>query len=144
MLSRLLRQVLFTLLHFLVSVLVAVQNVYNRVLACKNKLLREELTKREIKTIIERMPKIYKQLKHVVMLVDMDHHSLSDIARLVIWNLVAGVPYVSFFDTTGNVITLYTLYYCKYFEHSIFESKTCCMMKYFCKFIFALIYFNLL
>ncbi|KAJ0183182.1 hypothetical protein K1T71_001158 [Dendrolimus kikuchii] len=53
--------------------------------------------------IIEQMPRFFKPLKHVVVLVDMDHHSLNDLARLVIWNLVAGVPYLSLFDTTGEL-----------------------------------------
>lgn len=101
MLSRLLRQVLFTFIHFIVSLLVAVQNVYNQLLVHKNSSFGKEVTKSEIKMIIEQLPRFNKELKHIVMLVD--HHNLSDLARLVIWSLVTGIPYLSFFDTTGEL-----------------------------------------
>lgn len=102
MLSRLLRQVLFTLVHLAVGLLVAVQNVYRRFWTNKCYLSTDSVTKNDIQMILEHVPRMTKKLKHLVLLADTDHHSLSDLARLVIWSLVSGVPYVSFHDITGN------------------------------------------
>lgn len=102
MLSRLLRQLLFVLIHGVASVLVAVQKVYQLVWVNKSNAVQNEVTKSDIKLILEHMPKMSKKLKHIVVLADTDHHSLGDLARVVIWSLVAGVPYVSFHDITGD------------------------------------------
>ncbi|XP_026743846.1 dehydrodolichyl diphosphate synthase complex subunit nus1 [Trichoplusia ni] len=103
MLSRLLSQVLLTLVHLVVNILVAVQNVYSRIRNKKCTLHQDEVTKSDIKVILENVPRVTKKLKHLVILTDTDHHSLSDLSRMVIWSLVAGISYVSFYDLTGRL-----------------------------------------
>lgn len=104
MLSRLLRQVLFNIVHLTVSVLVAVQNVYRHFWIKKSDLSTDSVTKNDIQMILEHVPKMTKRLKHLVLLADTDHQTLSDLARLVIWSLVCGIPYISLHDITGNKI----------------------------------------
>ncbi|KAM3964932.1 transport and golgi organization 14 [Aphomia sociella] len=103
MLSRLLRQFLFTFIHFVVNVLVAIQNVYHQFWVKKSDLFKGEVTKNDIKIILEHMPKMNKKLNHLVVLADTNFHTLGDLARVVIWSLVLGIPYVSFHDITGEL-----------------------------------------
>lgn len=102
MLSRLLSQFLFTLIHLLLNVLVAVQNVYSRFRIKQCILPQDEVTKSDIRVILKHLPKVTKKLKHLVILTDTEQHSFNDLARMVIWSLVAGISYVSFYDITGN------------------------------------------
>ncbi|XP_014355796.2 dehydrodolichyl diphosphate synthase complex subunit Nus1 [Papilio machaon] len=103
MLSRLIRQILFILVHFVVNILVAIQNVYHRLWVRRCKVLDDEVTKNDVIMIKKHVPKMKKSLKHLVVLVDTNHHSMSDLARLVIWSLITGIPYVSFHDITGEL-----------------------------------------
>lgn len=103
MLSQLLRQFLFTIVHFVISLLVAVQNVYSRLWVKKCILPQNEVTKSDIKVILEHLPRVTKKLKHLVILTDTEEHSFSTLARMVIWSLVAGISYVSFYDITGEL-----------------------------------------
>ncbi|XP_059049931.1 dehydrodolichyl diphosphate synthase complex subunit Nus1 [Achroia grisella] len=103
MLSRLLRQFLFKIVHLIVNVLVAVQNVYHQFWIKKCNLYKGEVTKKDINIIRNVMPKMNKKLNHIVILADTEHHSLGDLARVVIWSLVAGIPYFSFHDVTGEL-----------------------------------------
>ncbi|XP_026749029.1 dehydrodolichyl diphosphate synthase complex subunit Nus1 [Galleria mellonella] len=103
MLSRLLRQFLYNLIHLIVSVLVAVQNVYHQFWDIKSNLFKSEVTNNDIKIILKLITKMNKKLNHLVILADTDHHSLADLARVVIWSLIAGIPYVSFHDITGEL-----------------------------------------
>lgn len=102
MLSRLLRHILFSLVHLVVNVLVAVQNVYLQFWVKKCSLSKDEVTKSDIRMVLEHVPRMSKRLRHLVVQADIDHHDMSDLARVVIWSLVAGVPYVSFHDITGT------------------------------------------
>lgn len=43
-----------------------------------------------------------KKLEHLVVLADTNVHSMSDLALLVIWSLIMGIPFVSFHDITGK------------------------------------------
>ncbi|CAK1585246.1 unnamed protein product [Parnassius mnemosyne] len=103
MLSRLIRQFLFIIVHLIVNILVAVQNVYHRFWVKKRKVFSDEVTKSDIMIIMEHAPKMKNRLKHLVFLADTNHHSISDLARVVIWSLISGVPYVSFYDITGEL-----------------------------------------
>ncbi|XP_013191509.2 dehydrodolichyl diphosphate synthase complex subunit Nus1 [Amyelois transitella] len=104
MLSRLFRQFLFALVHWAVNILVAVQNVYQQFWVQKWCISsKSEVNKNDIKVILENMPKMKKNLKHLVVQADTDNHSLRDLARIVIWSLVAGIPFVSFHDITGEL-----------------------------------------
>lgn len=102
MLSRLLRQLLFTLTHLVVNVLVAVQNVYWQFWTRKPDSTSDERPEKDIKMILNHMPNMKKKPKHLVVLADTHEHSLKSLASVVIWSLVAGVPYVSFHDITGK------------------------------------------
>lgn len=102
MLSRLLREFLFHLVHLVVNLLVAVQNVYHSFSAKKDSLPRSEVTATEIGILMRHAPTLKKRPQHLVMLADTEHHCMSDLARVVIWSLVAGVPYISFHDVTGK------------------------------------------
>ncbi|XP_075975559.1 transport and golgi organization 14 [Anticarsia gemmatalis] len=112
MLSQLLRQALFTLVHLVVSILVAVRNVYHRICYKKCILPENEVTKSDIKLILEHVPRVTKKLKHLVVVTDTKHHTFSDLARLVIWSLISGISYVSFYDITGDL---------KYHEEQLFH-----------------------
>ncbi|XP_041980227.1 dehydrodolichyl diphosphate synthase complex subunit Nus1 [Aricia agestis] len=103
MLSRLLRQFLFTLVHLVVNILVAVQNVYLGLFNNKIHLSVDKVTNEDILKLIECSPKMQKKLKHLVVLANTSHHSMCDLARIVIWSLVLGVPYISFYDVTGEL-----------------------------------------
>ncbi|XP_047990279.1 dehydrodolichyl diphosphate synthase complex subunit nus1 [Leguminivora glycinivorella] len=103
MLSRLLGEFLLFLVHLTVNVLVAVQNVYHQFWAKRDDFPTCELTKREISVVMEHVPRLKKKLHHLVVLAHTEYHSLSDLARVVIWSLVAGIPYVSLYDVTGNL-----------------------------------------
>ncbi|CAG9787873.1 unnamed protein product [Diatraea saccharalis] len=103
MLSRLLRQFLFTLVHLVVSVLVAVQNVYLRIRTQYNDFSGGEEAANDVEVILRHIPYIIKKPKHLVILTDMTQHTLKDLALVVIWSLVAGVPYISFHDVTGEL-----------------------------------------
>ncbi|XP_049872802.1 dehydrodolichyl diphosphate synthase complex subunit NUS1 [Pectinophora gossypiella] len=103
MLSRLLRQFLFTLIHLVVSLLVAVKNVYHRYWVKRSSSYKDEVTKSDIQMILEHVPRVNKKLKHLVLIADSEQQSLSELARLVVWSLVAGVPYVSLHDITGDL-----------------------------------------
>lgn len=124
MLSRLLRQFLFTLTHLVVNVLVAVQNVYSRFWAKEDDFPCNQGTENDIKVILKHLPNMKKKPKHLVVLADTSEHSLHSLALVVIWSLVAGVPYVSFHDITGKYLSgtfnhgigLDTTL--KYFEHN--------------------------
>lgn len=109
MLSRFLRHLLFNLVHLALTILVAVKNVQRRFVTRKSQLSMKEVSKGDIKMILEHKPQLKKQLHHLVMLSDTDHHSLSDLAFIVIWSLIAGVPYVSFYDVTGKYLNRYLL-----------------------------------
>ncbi|XP_023948835.2 dehydrodolichyl diphosphate synthase complex subunit nus1 [Bicyclus anynana] len=102
MLSKILRQFLFILIHFVVKILVAVQNIYYQF--CETRILPDKhVTKRDVLTLLDSVPKLKKKLKHLVVLVDTSVHSMSDLALLVIWSLIVGVPFVSFHDLTGQL-----------------------------------------
>lgn len=103
MLSRLLRQFLFTLTHLVVTVLVAIQNVYNQFWTKKSVSTSEFIPEDDIKMILNHMPNMKKKPKHLVVLADTHEHSFKNLASVVIWSLVAGVPYVSFHDITGKL-----------------------------------------
>lgn len=103
MLSKYLRHLLFYLLHLLIDVLVAVQKFCQQILTKKCRLSVEKARQCEIKMLLEHMPKISKSLKHLVFLADTDNHSYHDLAQVVIWSLVAGIPCVSFHDITGKL-----------------------------------------
>ncbi|KAJ8716543.1 hypothetical protein PYW07_003170 [Mythimna separata] len=103
MLSWQLRQFLFALVHWVVNLLVAIQNVYSRLRIKKCILPQDEVTKSDIRVILKHLPRVTKKLKHLVILADTDKHSVSDLARMVIWSLVAGISYVSFYDSTGEL-----------------------------------------
>lgn len=104
MLSQPVRRILNILLHLVVNILVAVQNVYYQFRNKKCFLAPNVVTKSDIKVVLEHLPRVTKKLKHLVILTDTDHHSFSDLARMVIWSLVAGISYVSFYDITGNIL----------------------------------------
>lgn len=104
MLSQLIRQFLFILLHFVVNILVAIRNVYRRLCVKMCKLPRNKLLKSEVVAVVSHVPFITKKLNHLVVLADTDHHSLSDLARIVIWSLAFGIPYISFHDVTGKYL----------------------------------------
>lgn len=89
------------------DVLVAVQNFYQQFSGKKCSLQEETVTKSDIRLLLEHVPRIRKSPKHVVFLADTDNHTFSDLAQVVIWSLVAGIPYVSFHDITGK-FKLYT------------------------------------
>lgn len=103
MLSRLLRQFLFKLIHLVVNILVAVQHVYHRFWKKRQILPTNAVTKSEIKLILEYVPRVTKKLKHLVVLVDTTNHTFNDLALLVIWSLIAGISYMSFYDITGHL-----------------------------------------
>ncbi|XP_068617224.1 dehydrodolichyl diphosphate synthase complex subunit Nus1 [Battus philenor] len=103
MLSRLIRHFLFILVHFIVNILVAIQNVYHRLWVKRGKLFHNEVTKSDVMMIREYAPKMKKSLKHLAVLANTNHHSTSDLARVVIWSLITGIPYVSFHDVTGKL-----------------------------------------
>ncbi|KAF9816439.1 hypothetical protein SFRURICE_000345 [Spodoptera frugiperda] len=103
MLSQPVRRILNILLHLVVNILVAVQNVYYQFRNKKCFLAPNVVTKSDIKVVLEHLPRVTKKLKHLVILTDTDHHSFSDLARMVIWSLVAGISYVSFYDITGEL-----------------------------------------
>ncbi|CAH0399723.1 unnamed protein product [Chilo suppressalis] len=103
MLSRLLRQCLFSIVHLVVSLLVAVQNVYHCFWTYYCGLFSEQEAKTDIGVLIKHIPNISKKPKHLVLLTDTSQHSLKDLALVVIWSLVAGVPYISFYDVTGEL-----------------------------------------
>lgn len=106
MLSRLLRQLLFSLIHLVMDVLVAIQNFYQQFSTRKCSLQEEKATKSDIRLLLEHVPRIRKSPKHVVFLADTDNHTISDLANVVIWSLVAGIPYLSFHDITGKLIMM--------------------------------------
>lgn len=101
MLTKPIRQFLFILVHLAVTILVAVQNVYRRY-SVKKSNLPKEVTKRDILTLLENVSKMKNKLKHLVVLADSNVHTMNDLAQLVIWSLVIGVPYISFHDITGK------------------------------------------
>ncbi|CAB3227063.1 unnamed protein product [Arctia plantaginis] len=103
MLSRRLRQCLFILVHWIVNILVAVYNVYYRFRDKKYIAQGDEVTKSDIKLVLEHVPKVTKKLKHLVIQTDRDQHTYSDLARMVIWSLLAGITYVSFYDISGHL-----------------------------------------
>ncbi|XP_004932689.1 dehydrodolichyl diphosphate synthase complex subunit Nus1 [Bombyx mori] len=103
MLSRLLRQFLFALLHLILNFIVGAQNVYCRYWLKKHSLQDYEVTKTDLKLIVKHIPKLSKQPKHLVVLSDSDYHSIDDLARMVIWSLVAGIPFLSFYDVSGQL-----------------------------------------
>ncbi|XP_047531066.1 dehydrodolichyl diphosphate synthase complex subunit Nus1 [Vanessa atalanta] len=103
MLSKLLRQLLYILVHLVVKILVAVQNVSRRLCSKNCNLSKEQVTKRDVLMLLENVPKMKNKLKHLVVLADSNVHTISELAQLVIWNLVVGVPYVSFYDVTGSL-----------------------------------------
>lgn len=106
MLSRLLRELLFNIVHLVLSLLVAVQNVYRRFRRDKWNEPEENVTKNDIKLILDSIPRDQSKLKHLVVIADTDRHSLSDFAKLLIWSLVAGVPYLSFYDISGIILLI--------------------------------------
>lgn len=117
MLSRLLRHILFSLVHLVVNALVAVQNVYLQFWVKKSNLSKDEVTKSDIRMVLEHVPRMSKRLKHLVVQADLVHQDMSELARVVIWSLVAAVPYVSFHDITGinfinNIFLRYLYIYC--------------------------------
>lgn len=103
MLSQLLRKLLFNLIHLVIYLLVAVKNVL-RIFRTKQWLFNEkQVTKSDITLILKHVPRDSSKLKHLVVLADTNYHTLSDLARVLIWSLIAGVPYVSFYDVTGSL-----------------------------------------
>lgn len=110
MLARFLRHVLFNLVHLVFTILVAVKSVHRRIVTRQADLNKKEVSKSDIKLILDSVPHFRKKLHHLVMLADTDHHTLSDLAFIVIWSLLAGVPYISFYDVTGkkNFSNFYT------------------------------------
>lgn len=102
MLSRLLRLFLFNLIHFVVDILVAGQNLYHRL--CDKKCISpdSQVTKNDVLMLLDSVQKLKKKLKHLVVLADVNAHSMSDLASLVIWSLIVGIPFVSFHDITGT------------------------------------------
>lgn len=103
MLSRLLRQLLFYFVHFVVDVLVAVQKIWQQYSSKKCSLPVEKSKHSDIRMILDHMPKITKSLKHLVFIADTQNHTYEDLAQVVIWGLVAGIPFVSFHDITGQL-----------------------------------------
>ncbi|CAH2084909.1 unnamed protein product [Euphydryas editha] len=106
MLSRLLRQFLFFVVHLVVKILVDVQNVYRRLYIENCNSPMGQVTKENILMLLENVPRQKNRLKHLVVLADSNVHTISDLAHLVIWSLVVGIPYVSFYDVTGRLKTL--------------------------------------
>lgn len=103
MLSRLIRQFLFTLVHLFVNIIVSIRYVYHQFLH-KKPTTDDVVKKDDLKKILEQMPRISKLPKHLVVLYNFEHQGLNDLAHVVIWSLVAGIPYVSFYDSTGKKI----------------------------------------
>ncbi|XP_050679012.1 dehydrodolichyl diphosphate synthase complex subunit nus1 [Leptidea sinapis] len=103
MLSRLIRQCLFILLHLVVNLLVAVKNIYRRLCVKLNYSNREQDVKTEVRIVLEHASNIRKELKHLVFFANTDEHSIEELARVVIWSLAFGIPFVSFYDETGQL-----------------------------------------
>lgn len=110
MLSRLLRQLLFYLIHLVIDVLVAGQKFCQQYSSKKCSLPVEKAKQSEIRMILDHMPKITKRLKHLVFIADTENHSYENLAQMVIWGLVAGIPFVSFHDITGNFTLTLSIY----------------------------------
>lgn len=106
MLSRLLRQFLFFIVHLVVKILVAVQNVYRKLFIKDCISPKGQVTKRDIQMLLEIVPRQKNRLKHLVVLANSNDHTINDLAQLVIWSLIVGIPYVSFYDVTGHLKTL--------------------------------------
>ncbi|KAI5636281.1 dehydrodolichyl diphosphate synthase complex subunit nus1 [Phthorimaea operculella] len=53
--------------------------------------------------ILDIVPRLNKKLNHLVVVTESGRPSLEELARVVIWTLVAGVPYISFHDVTGEL-----------------------------------------
>lgn len=106
MLSRLLREFLYYLVHLIVNVLVSLKHCYRRFHNKNHCLSQKQVTKTDVLTLLEKVPKLQKSLKHLVVLTNTDVHSTSDLAKLVIWSLIVGVPYVSFYDITGEYLII--------------------------------------
>ncbi|CAG9133600.1 unnamed protein product [Plutella xylostella] len=103
MLARFFGNLLFNLVHLVLAILVAVNNVYRRFWR-KPAISRDEVTKYDLQLVRENVPQLRKKLHHLVMLSDTDQHSLDDLAFIVIWSLLVGIPYVTFYDITGDLI----------------------------------------
>lgn len=102
MLSRLLRELLFTLIHLVMDILVAVQTFYQQFYTKRWKITHETTPKSVMKMLLEHRKRLSKAPKHLVFLADTDHHSFEDLAQIVIWALLTGIPYISFHDITGK------------------------------------------
>ncbi|CAG4929396.1 unnamed protein product [Colias eurytheme] len=103
MLSKLIRQLLFILLHLVVKILVAVHHVYHRLCVKIRNIPKHQSIKSEVVTVLKHVPLITKKLNHLVVLADTDHHRIADLARIVIWSLAFGIPHISFHDITGDL-----------------------------------------
>ncbi|CAK1555412.1 unnamed protein product [Leptosia nina] len=57
----------------------------------------------EVVSVREHVSSITKELRHLVVLVDTDQHSLNELARMIIWSLVFGISHISFYDITGEL-----------------------------------------
>lgn len=101
MLSRLLRQFLFFLVHLVVKILVAAQNVYRKLFIKDYSSAKGRVTNKDIQMLLEIVPRQKNRLKHLVVLANSNDHTINDLAQLVIWSLIVGIPYVTFYDVTG-------------------------------------------
>lgn len=55
------------------------------------------------KEYINQIVQLKKVPEHLTVLIGYDNASLKDLANLVLWCLAVGIPYISFYDHTGNV-----------------------------------------
>lgn len=102
MLSRLLREVLFTLIHVVLSLVTLVYNVRRRLWTKQWYFREKSVTKKDVELLVTRLHKAGPTLQHLVV-ADAGVLSCTDLARVLIWSLVAGVPFVSFYDVTGII-----------------------------------------
>lgn len=101
MLSRLIRLILFNLVHLIYTILEIIcvlKQFVTFIWNCRN----VSNTHIDDVLFIEKHSGTLKRIpKHVVYIVRNDDFSLIDFANLIIWSLTAGVSFISFYDKEG-------------------------------------------
>lgn len=89
----------------MLSAIIFFQSIYRQFWSSKD-LEKDGVDLQDIKVILSHKEWLKKKLVHLIVVADTKYLSVEDLAKVVIWSLVYGVPYVSFYDVQGNLVNI--------------------------------------
>lgn len=97
---------IYILIHCLYSIFESISDVCIKVKQIIIGICRGTRSEGNLKYVYSEVQKLDKIPNHLTLLLGHENHSIRDLSNLVLWCLTAGIPFISFYDSTGKILSL--------------------------------------